>query len=418
MQSENKRRGHIVEYVNENGLSKTVIKFKSPDALEGAVRNMLDFAGFEDCSFYIHQHVNRSKYRTAPHRQNYNVNNIFKYGFDYHSYNNIGQTLCRMGMRDLYVGDNWTKSKEINKQRDQLRQSGTLLDVLTFDAMNYDYEGMLSDENCVTILALPKYIDIGNNKKAPFGFDYRDNVGCYDEGARVPYCEMKEDCFLRDIMEEKYADRTKLFINSFCKQVSEELGVSEEVISKMPLSDLFKLDKNDFFKTDRYISGDIVDKAFDQSYLKDGQVYFEKSFKANFQKDMNYLFKQTIFPNWNQSFRQVIEQYTNSCIQHQQNSDDIDHRFVLGNIAFGSEKYGFEPIIEINNNFFKCMDKESLDDFMDTLKIGAIKFGEIDTEKNSQEEINKKIKNKTDKSFESKEGVFRKGSAAADWDFD
>lgn len=421
-----KRVGKITEIVNEDDMSKTVIEFENLDDLEKGIRKMLGFAGYEDCSFYIHQHVNRIK-NDSPRREIGGVNSIFTNGFYFNSYNSLGQSVCRMGAGNLYVGENTNKTRKVNEIRDEVKQNGTLLDLLTFDVINYDYEGFLSAENSVCILAMPKYINVGENKYAPFGLDCSGSERCYDECMHIPYCEMAENKVLTAITKEKYGERNNHFIKSYCKKVANEMGVTVEDFEKLSLNDLFKLDKNDFFKSDKFLS--VLDDAFEETYLKDGKVYFEKDFKYKLKDILDVSIKRMasqsgksdyerqLFRYADSSFVKLVEDKTDDIINQQHSSANIDKRFVLGNIAFGSEEYGFKPLIELNNNFFVNMDKERVGDFLDTFKVATIKFGDLDPKNDNQEKITQKVVDKTKESYDSRVGSYREGSYASDFDF-
>lgn len=423
MQNKSTKNGKIIDIVNENGVSKTVFEFEDFESLEKNIRKMLSFKGYEDCSFYIHQHVNRSKFKSDPHRETGSVDSIFKGGFSFTSYNNLGQTVCRMGVNDLYVGTNNLRNEKwhkINTERDKIKQDKNkeLADLLTFDAINYDYEGYMSTENSVTIIAIPKHIILGNNKYAPFGLDCSRSEECYDECMQIPYCEMQENRLLSNIMLEKYKEKSAEFVQLYCENVAKGMGVPVSDVKNLAIKDLFKLDTNKFFESNTYLSEPILDKAFEESYLKDGKVFFENYFKSIFKHNLEFEIAGTIFPSHEKTFSKLVEETTNIVIRMQQGEANISKHFILGTIAFGSEKYGFKPLILSNNDFYTKLDKESQDDFFDIFKSGAIKFADIDLEKDSQEDIDRKIENKTKESYKEKTGAFRAGSYLADFDFD
>ncbi len=425
MQNKSTKNGKIIDIVNENGVSKTVIEFEDFDSLEKGIRKMLSFSGYEDCSFYIHQHVNREKLKNKPAREIGSVNSIFRGGFSFNSYKGLGQTACRMGVKDLYVGTNnlhdekWNK---INTKRDEIRQdkNKNFADLLTFDAINYDYEGYMSDENCVTIIAIPKYINLDKNKKVQFGLDYDYTEGCYYEKSEIPYVEMQENSLLSNIMSEKYKDRSAAFVKKYCENIAKGMGVPVSDVETLAMKDLFRLDINKFFESNKYLSDEVLDKAFEESYLKDGKVFFENDFKTSLKDSLDFEIRRTIFPSHQKPFSTLVEETANHIIRTQQGEAEANKHFVLGTIAFGSEEYGFKPLIVSNNAFYAYMDKESQNDFFGTFKTGAIKFADIDLEKDSQEDIDRKVENKTKESYKGKDqkGAFREGSYLSDFDFD
>lgn len=181
--------GKLVDYVNEDGINKTVIEFENLDDLQKGVEGLLTFKGYEDYIFFIHQHLDRTKVGVRSNeisRFRRTSDSIFRNGFDYESYNFATESV------GILTSDNLSEytPKPHNDERELAK--GNLKELLVFDTMHYCYEPFLADEKCLTLMAVPKDIEVGEGKKVPFGRDLGDCRLCVREvKSRIPYCEMR-----------------------------------------------------------------------------------------------------------------------------------------------------------------------------------------------------------------------------------